>query len=72
MTCIPLISHHLFVAALSERNSARNLPVLVSPAFSAPEKTATELPVELVDFGRPLPFEAENSTGRWIRIVPVF
>ena len=71
MSCIPLISHHLFVAALREKNSVCHVPALISQALSPPEAYARALPVEWFDFGRPLPLEADGPTRSWIRIVPV-
>jgi hypothetical protein len=71
MSCIPLISHHLFVAALSEKNSLRNVPALFAQPFPSPEIAAREFRVELIHFGRPLPLEAAGPTRAWPRIVPV-
>ena len=51
----PLISHHLFVAAVQDTNRAAQEP---EPAPRTREARATqvrEVSIELVDFGRPLP-----------------
>jgi len=58
MSSIPLISHHLFVAAVSDKNSVRSLSGAIRPAPPAPQVPIREIPLELVDFGRPLPVEA--------------
>ena len=57
MSSRPLISHHLFVAAVTEGNGAPRLPGPTKPPRLAPEVRVRELPLELLDFGRPLPVE---------------
>jgi hypothetical protein len=56
MSSLPLISHHLFVAAVKEKSWAPCNPYL-DEAFVPTPPVGLRLPVELIEFGRPLPFE---------------
>jgi hypothetical protein len=58
MSSFPLISHHLFVAAVNERSRSSRVPRRVDSVPAAAEIQMREVPVELIDFGRPLPNEA--------------
>lgn len=58
MSSIPLISHHLFVAAVRDRSRARRLSGARKSAPPAAALRVRDIPIELVDFGRPLPVES--------------
>jgi hypothetical protein len=53
MSSFPLISHHLFVAAVKEKNWGSRGPERTEMFSPAPDIRVREIPVELIDFGRP-------------------
>ena len=57
MSSIPLISHHLFVAAVNEKCCAARLPVRLEPHAAKEAATSREIPFELLEFGRPSPLD---------------
>ena len=59
MSSIPLISHHLFVAAVKEKGGAARVCQGVQAVAPAVGVRVRVLPFELIDFGRPL--SAESS-----------
>ena len=59
MSSIPLISHRLFVAAVSDTNCNRKVSGPVAPEPPPQQVPAQESPFELVDFGHPLPVETD-------------
>jgi hypothetical protein len=61
MSSSPLISHHLFVAAVKENSCVSRGPSQTEGLSPRPEVVVRDIPVELVDFGRPLPIEAAAS-----------
>jgi hypothetical protein len=68
MSSVPLISHHLFVAAVNEKSwvsSVRRSPKPMSPAG---QLQVRELPLELVEFGRPLSPESAVPFNVYHRI----
>jgi hypothetical protein len=58
MSSFPLISHHLFVAAVNDKNCDRQMSGQIGQAHVPPEVLVKEIPMELVDFGNPRPVEA--------------
>jgi len=58
MSSFPLISHHLFVAAVNEKPNWWGIPDQGNISTPPPDIRVREVPVELIDFGRPLPTEA--------------
>jgi hypothetical protein len=58
MSPIPLISHHLFVAAVKEKGCVSRPPARNDGLQLAPGVQVREIAFELVDFGRPLPLDA--------------
>jgi len=63
MSSFPLISHHLFVAAVKEKNRGSRGPRRTEVFSPAPEIRVREIPVELIDFGRPEPIETGFPLG---------
>jgi hypothetical protein len=57
MSSLPLISHHLFVAAVNEKSWASGIQGRPEVLVPAPEVRLRELPIEWIEFGRPLPLE---------------
>lgn len=58
MSSFPLISHHLFVAAVNEKTGVTPAPGRDHASVPGPDIRVREIPLELLDFGRPLPSEA--------------
>jgi hypothetical protein len=63
MSSFSLISHHLFVAAVNEKSCTSQVPGRMDSLPAAPEVQIREVPIELIDFGRPLPNEASFPFG---------
>lgn len=61
MSSIPLISHHLFVAAVKEKSCASPAPGQTEVLAPTHAVQVREVPLELVDFGRPLATEVVAS-----------
>jgi hypothetical protein len=59
MSSVPLISHHLFVAAVKEKVGAGRVSHSAEAVAPAVGVRVRVLPFELIDFGRPL--SAESS-----------
>ena len=57
MSSFPLISHHLFVAAVTPKGRASRAPGRNKAPAPTSKVQVRELSLELVDFGRPLPAE---------------
>ncbi|HLH52496.1 MAG TPA: hypothetical protein VKY92_02680 [Verrucomicrobiae bacterium] len=57
MSSSPLISHHLFVAAVKQRRTLRRVRRGVSSGVASGYR---DVRVERVDFGRPMPLEAPS------------
>jgi len=55
MSSFPLISHHLFVAAVKSKRRAPRRSVRSEPPAAPPGTQVVEIPVELVDAGPPAP-----------------
>jgi hypothetical protein len=61
MSSALLISHHLFVAAAKEKGCFSPESPHQETVRCADETPVHEIPFELVEFGRPLPFETVSS-----------
>ena len=67
MSSGPLISHHLFVAAVKHKRSAARLHRRPDAPAASPQ--CREIPVELVEFGRPMPLEPASRINLFRRVV---
>jgi hypothetical protein len=63
MSSFPLISHRLFVAATKDKGCPSPAAAETEVVSSAPDDRVREIPIELVDFGRPMPVEAVSPFG---------
>ncbi len=63
MSSFQLISHHLFVAAVNDRSWMTNVPGWTEPPTDTPEVCAREVPIEVLDHGRPLVRPASRPFG---------
>ena len=63
MSSVPLISHHLFVAAVKGRDGEQRLPQAGQPAPVAPEVLVDKPPLAWAESDRSVPAEA-----RWADI----
>jgi hypothetical protein len=57
MSSFPLISHHLFVAAVNDKNCERQMSEQIGLALAPPEILVKEIPMELIDFSNSRPIE---------------
>ena len=57
MSSRALISHHLFVAAVNDKNHSPSVPKAPPSIVQACDIHCREVPLELIDFGRPWPLE---------------
>lgn len=62
MSSLPLISHHLFVAAVKSKARARR-PARAERHLVAAKVPVFDFPLELIDFGRPAPLETAWPFG---------
>lgn len=67
MSSGPLISHHLFVAAVKHKRSAARLRGRPDAPPASPE--CREIPVELVELGRPMPLKQASRFNLFRRVV---
>jgi len=63
MSSFPLISHHLFVAAVKAKSWGSLGSRRTDIASPTSDLRVREIPVELIDFGRPEPIEASFPLG---------
>lgn len=68
MSSLPLISHHLFVAAVNEKSWVPTIRRRRKAMAQALEVQIREVPIELVEFGRPLPPESAVPFNVYHRI----
>jgi hypothetical protein len=54
MNSLPLISHHLFVAAVGNEAPRQDKPMRNGRPFAGPARQVTEVPLELVDVREPV------------------
>ena len=57
MSSLPLISHHLFVAAVRDKSWGSAIPWPAEVPVPAAELHSQEVPIEVIKLGRPLPLE---------------
>jgi hypothetical protein len=65
MSSFPLISHHLFVAAVKEKNCDSQMSGRLGQEPASPEIQIKEVPVELLDYGNPLDVSGPPDNLSW-------
>ena len=68
MSSRSLISHHLFVAAVNDKNHDPSVAQPPRAVVQASDSHCREVPLELIDFGRPWPLEPGFRFGPFPRV----
>jgi hypothetical protein len=63
MSSIPLISHHLFVAAVKDKSCDRQVAGPMGPEAELTEARTKEIQMELIEDGYPVPDERDLSAN---------